>query len=384
MKYLNKLLIAVFTLTSIGILAQNSYTGAYNPITTTVPFLTISPDARGGSIADMGVASEPDAFSMHYNPAKYAYTKNKIGVGVAYSPWLASIAKDIDLAYLSGYARIDKNQVIAASLRYFNLGNIAFTDEYNYSIGNYVPHEFAIDVTYSRMLTATLSGGISARFIHSNLTLGQSIGSQTTKPGNSVAADVSVYQRLPIMISNYEGYFAWGVNISNIGSKISYTDDNTEKEFIPANLRIGPALHIDFDDYNKATFMLEINKLLVPTPRRMGNDSTLLGLDDNVSVPVGIIHSFYDAPGGFKEELQEYNVAAGVEYWYANQFALRGGFFYENKNKGGRSFATLGAGFKYNVIGIDVSYIIPVVNYTTNSKHPLANTMRFSLSFDIN
>lgn len=379
-KRLIVVLIAILAISSIK--AQNSVTGAYNPILTTVPFITIAPDARGGSLGDMGVATLPDAFSMHYNPAKYAFIDKDMGLGVSYSPWLKGLNADIHLAYLSAYKRIDRNQVVAMSLRYFNLGEINFKDNWGADLGNRTPHEFAIDATYSRMLTENLSGGVSARYIHSNITLGEMVGgSQTTKPGNSVAADVSVYQRIPITISGTDGHFAWGVNISNIGTKISYTDDNTEKDFIPTNLRFGPTLEMEFDEYNKTSFMLEINKLLVPT--NSTRYDTVKGMDPNVSVPVGMFHSFYDAPGGFKEELQEYNIAFGIEHWYASQFALRAGYFYESINKGGRQFATLGAGLKYNVINIDVSYIIPTANHTNVSKHPLANTMRFSLSFDI-
>jgi len=377
---LNKnIVLALFVFIAVSAFAQTpSVTGQFNPITTAVPFLSISPDARGGAMGDVGVASEPDAYSMHYNPAKYAFIKKQMGVGVSYSPWLKGLVPDISLAYLSGYARLDKNQVIGASLRYFNLGEIAFTDLNGGSLGNRQPNEFALDVTYSRMLTSNLSGGVSARYIHSNLTLGQEVSGQATKPGNSVAADVSVFQQFPIEFDNIEGTFAWGANISNIGVKMSYTDDNTEKDFIPTNLRFGPSLTLDFDDYNSMSFMLDVNKLLVPTNAEQIGDSIINGMDPNVSVPVGMIHSFYDAPGGFKEELSEYNLALGMEYWYAKQFAIRGGFFYEDKNKGGRKFATLGAGFRYNIIGIDISYLIPM-----ETQNPLAKTLRFSILLDL-
>jgi len=352
----------------------DNYIGQFNPITTAVPFLMIAPDARGGAMGDVGVSSEPDAFSMHYNPAKYAYIKKDMGVGISYSPWLKGIVNDINLAYLSGFKRLDKDQVIAMSLRYFNLGDINFTDNNGWSIGNYKPNEFAIDGTYSRLLTSNLSMAVAARYIHSNLTQGQDVGGQATKPGNSVAADVALFQRFPVQFDKISGDFSWGMNISNIGTKISYSDDNTRKDFIPTNLRIGPTLNLNLDDYNQMSFMLDFNKLLVPTNAVTSGDTIISGMDPNVSVPVGMIHSFYDAPGGFKEELNEISISTGVEYWYAQQFAVRGGFFYENKNKGNRKYFTLGAGFRYNILGIDFSYLIPM-----ETKNPLEHTLRFSL-----
>jgi len=260
------LLIAV----SFSTKAQNdpppdNYIGQFNPITTAVPFLTISPDARGGAMGDAGVSDEADVFSMHYNPAKFAFVKKDLGVGVSYSPWLKGLTNDINLAYLSGFKRIDKNQVIAMSLRYFNLGDINFTDEMGWDVGSYRPNEFAIDATYSRFLTENFSMAVAARYIHSNLTQGQDVGGQATKPGNSVAADVAVFQRFPVEFDKIDGTFSWGVNISNIGMKMSYSDDNTRKDFIPTNLKFGPTLTLDFDDYNQKSIMLDINKLLVPT-----------------------------------------------------------------------------------------------------------------------
>ncbi len=365
------LIAVVFT---IKAQTPTNYIGQFNPITTAVPFLSIAPDARGGAMGDAGVASEPDAFSMSYNPSKYAFIKKDMGVGISYSPWLKGLTNDINLAYVSAFKRIDKNEVVAVSLRYFNLGDINFTDNNGWSVGNYRPNEFAVDATYARFLTPTLSMGVAGRYIHSNLTQGQDVGGQATKPGNSVAADVSIFQRLPVQFDKIEGNFSWGVNISNIGTKISYSDDNTRKDFIPTNLKIGPSLTLNLDDFNQMTFMVDFNKLLVPTNAVKSGDTIISGMDPNVSVPVGMIHSFYDAPGGFKEEMSEINISAGMEYWYAQQFALRGGFFYEDKNKGNRKFFTLGAGFRYNVLGIDFSYLIPL-----ETKNPLEHTLRFSL-----
>jgi hypothetical protein len=294
---------------------------------------------------------------------------------------------DINLAYLTGFKRINNSQVVAASLRYFNLGDINFTDQNGWSIGTYKPNEFALDAAYSRLFTKTLSGAVSARFIHSNLTQGQYVAGQATKPGNSVAADVAVYQQVPIELDKTEGFFAWGVNISNIGAKISYSDENIRKDFIPTNLRFGPSLTLDVDDYNRVSFMVDLNKLLVPTPPIYYQDSTdetgnkviQDGMNPDVSVPVGMLQSFYDAPGGFSEELREFSIGAGVEYWYDKQFSVRGGYFYEDKTKGNRKYFTLGAGLRYNIFGLDFSYLIPV-----QTNNPLEKTLRFSLLLNFN
>ena len=366
-------LLLAASVTSIAQTPTN-YIGQFNPITTAVPFLSISPDARGGAMGDAGVASEPDAYSMHYNPAKYAFIKKDMGIGISYSPWLKGLTNDINLAYLSAFKRIDKTSTVAMSLRYFSLGGITFTDGNGWVIGDYNPNEFAVDATYSRLLTPTLSMAIAGRYIHSNLTQGQDVGGQATKPGNSVAADVALFQRFPVEFDKIEGNFSWGLNISNIGTKISYSDDNTRKDFIPTNLKIGPSLTLNLDDYNQMSFMIDFNKLLVPTNAITSGDTIISGMDPNVGTMVGMIHSFYDAPDGFKEEMSEVNISAGMEYWYAQQFALRGGFFYENKNKGNRKFFTIGAGFRYNILGIDFSYLIPM-----ETQNPLAHTLRFSL-----
>lgn len=361
-----------------------------NTITTAVPFLQIAPDARAGGMGEVGVSSTPDANSMHWNPAKYSYMKSDMGFALSYSPWLRQLVSDINLAYLSGYKKLDDNQTIAASLVYFSLGDIIFTDIQGEVVGTHRPNEFALSGAYSRMLTSRLSGAIAARYIHSNLTQGQDVAGTSTKPGNSIAADIALYAQHPLTFTNMEGTFAWGVNISNIGAKISYSDDNTERDFIPTNLRIGPSLTLNFDEFNTLTFMVDFNKLLIPTPPlyqldSLGqviyddNDNPIIakGKDPDVSVPLGMFRSFYDAPGGFKEELREVAIAAGVEYWYDNQFAIRAGYFHEHETKGGRQFFTLGAGLRYNVFGLDFSYLIP-----TEQRNPLESTLRFTLHFD--
>lgn len=359
-----------------------------NTITSAVPFLQIGPDARAGGMGEAGVASAPDANSLHWNPAKYSFIESDMGISLSYSPWLRALVQDINLAYLTGFKKLGDDQAIAASLLYFSLGDIVFTNIQGDVVGNYRPNEFALSAAYSRMLTRRLSGAVSARYIHSNLTQGQEVAGTSTKPGNSIAADIAIYSEHPLEFANMAGgTFAWGLNISNIGAKISYSDDNTQRDFIPTNLRIGPSLTLDIDDFNKLTFMVDFNKLLIPTPPIYETDSTgqviyddnnnpiiAEGKDPNVSVPVGMFQSFFDAPGGFNEEIREVALAAGLEYWYDNQFALRGGYFYEHATKGNRKFFTLGAGLRYNVFGLDVSYLIP-----TDQLNPLGNTLRFTL-----
>lgn len=366
-----------------------NYLGQTNTITTAVPFLLIASDARSGAMGDVGAASTPDAASMHWNPAKYAFIEPKAGFSASYSPWLRALVSDINLAYVSGFYRIDDKQTVAASLLYFTLGDIQFTNIEGFTIGNYRPNEFSIDATYSRKFSETWSGAVAARYIHSNLTQGVSVGGQATKPGQSVAADIAVYHQRELDWRNFEyAEFALGINISNIGSKISYSDATTEKDFIPTNLRIGPRLTLDLDDYNRLSFMVDVNKLLVPTPPVYARDSSgyiivdgqrviEAGKDPNVGPVEGMIQSWYDAPGGFEEELREFYFSVGAEYWYNKVFAVRGGFFYENKNKGNRKYFTLGAGLKYNVFGLDFSYLIPL-----EQQNPLENTLRFTLSFD--
>jgi len=362
-----------------------------NTITTAVPFLMIAPDARGGGLGDAGVASSPDANSMHWNPAKYAFVDKKMGFSISFSPWLRKLVNDIYLGYLTGYYKIDDRQTVAMGLRYFSLGQILFTDEIGNPLNYYSPYEFALDGTYARKFSDNWAGGIAARFIYSNLTQGQFVGGAESSAGISVAADVSVYYQNDVEMGAIDGVFAWGLNISNIGTKISYNQTNIEKDFIPTNFRIGPSLKINIDEYNSMTFMLDINKLLVPTPPiYLRDDSTgqfivapdgekviAKGMNPDVSVVSGMIQSWYDAPNGFSEELREFSFGGGVEYWYNKLFAIRGGFFYEDKTKGNRKFFTLGAGLRYNVFSIDFAYLIPL-----EQQNPLENTLRFSLLFD--
>jgi hypothetical protein len=354
-----------------------------NTITTAVPFLLISPDSRAGGMGDVGVATSPDANSLHWNPAKYSFIDQEVGFAVSYVPWLRNLVPDINLSYISGYKKLNKNEVIAMELRYFTLGDITFTDVIGNNLGQYKPSEFAIGSSYSRKLSDQFSLAISARYIYSNLTGGQSAGGIATNAGQSIAADVAGYYVKDIRIAKKDMELAFGANISNIGNKISYTETST-RDFIPINLRLGTALNADLDEYNKISFAFDLNKLLVPTPPIYNdsiNDQIDFGKDPNVSVVSGIFQSFGDAPGGFNEEMREINFSIGTEYWYDNQFAIRAGYFNEHNTKGGRKFFTFGSGVKYNVFALDFSYLINA-SRAINGNNPLANTMRFTLTFD--
>ena len=354
-----------------------------NTITTAVPFLLISPDSRAGGMGDVGVATSPDANSLHWNPAKYSFIDQEVGFAVSYVPWLRNLVPDINLSYISGYKKLNKNEVVAMELRYFTLGDITFTDVIGNNLGQYKPSEFALGSSYSRKLSDQFSLAISARYIYSNLTGGQSAGGIATNAGQSIAADVAGYYVKDIRIAKKDMELAFGANISNIGNKISYTETST-RDFIPINLRLGTALNADLDDYNKISFAFDLNKLLVPTPPIYNdsiNDQIDYGKDPNVSVVSGIFQSFGDAPGGFNEEMREINFSVGTEYWYDNQFAIRAGYFNEHNTKGGRKFFTFGSGVKYNVFALDFSYLINA-SRAINGNNPLANTMRFTLTFD--
>jgi hypothetical protein len=348
-------------------------------IQTVVPFLTIAPDSRSGAMGDAGVATTPDVYSNHWNPAKFAFIDGNGGVGISYSPWLRNLVPDINIAYLSGYYRIDKKQVVSSSLLYSSLGDVPFTDEYGNLERTFKPNELAFDAGYSRLFSEYFSGGIAFRFIYSNLTGGTYSGGTATKPGTSFAADISGYYRRDVTLFSKDAQVGIGLNFSNIGSKMSYSSGQTS-DFIPMNMRLGTAGTINLDSYNKLTLTVDFNKLLVPTPPKYNTDGEIVsGKDPNVSVPIAIFQSFYDAPGGFKEELHEITYSIGTEYWYNNQFALRAGYFHENAEKGNRRYFTAGAGFSLKGFTIDFSYLMP-----TTQNHPLARTLRFSLSFDIN
>ena len=353
-----------------------------NTITTSVPFLIISPDAKAGGMGDVGVASTPDAMSMHWNPAKYAFVKNDIGFSICYTPWLKSLVPDINLSYLTGYNRIDDNQVLGFSLRYFTLGEINFTDANNNPLGSFNPNEFSLDGAYALKLSPRFSTGVALRYVYSNLTGGQQVGTLATKAAQTVAGDISGYYSKEIRLSDQKMDWAIGLNISNIGAKVSYTE-TPEKDFIPTNFRFGSSLATDLDEFNQLSFEFNVNKLLVPTPPIYNDEGDIIsGEDPNVSVISGILQSFADAPSGDKE-IRELIYSAGVEYWYDKQFAVRTGYFYEHPTKGDRQFFSLGAGVRYNVFGLDFSYLIPLQSRDeVNAANPLSNTLRFALTFD--
>jgi len=361
--------------------SYDELTGGLNTITTAVPFLLIAPDSKAGAMGDVGVATTPDANSLHWNPAKYVFADDDMGFSISYVPWLRALVPDINLSYLAGYRKLNDNEAIAMELRYFSLGDITFTNIVGDVIGQYKPSEFALGTAYSRKLSDNFSLAISGRYIYSNLTGGQSAGGIPTVAGQSIAADVAGYYQSSIRIGMQDVDLAIGGNISNIGNKISYTE-TAVRDFIPINLRLGTALGTDFDDYNKMSFAFDINKLLVPTPPQYAIDGEIVaGKSPDVSVVSGIFQSFGDAPGGFSEEMREINYSVGTEYWYADQFAIRAGYFFEHDTKGGRKFFTFGSGIKYNVFALDFSYLINA-SRAINGNNPLANTMRFTLVFD--
>lgn len=376
MKKIN-LLLAVILLFGMQIQhanAQTSTTGA-NTITTGVPFLTIAPDSRSGAMGDAGVAISPDVNSQHWNPAKYAFVESEMGVALSYTPWLRNLVDDINLAYLVGYKRLDDQQTVSASLRYFSLGDITFMSDVGAELGNQSPNEFALDVAYTRLLSDNFSGSVALRYIRSDLTGGQMVNNTETHAGSTFATDVAFYYQNEMRVNRKVSNIAAGINISNIGGKISYTDGET-KDFIPANLKLGVAYTTEMDKYNTITIALDANKLLVPTPDTADVD-IITGLGSNKSVIAGVFSSFGDAPGGVSEEFKEINWSIGAEYWYNKQFALRAGYYYEDVTKGNRKFFTAGAGLKMNVFALDFSYLLPVAQ-----NNPLANTLRFTLSFD--
>jgi hypothetical protein len=382
---MKKITILLSAILWAGILVPGTYaqkgstTSGANTITTGVPFLTIAPDSRAGAMGDVGVATSPDVNSQSWNPAKYAFVESEMGVALSYTPWLRALVQDINLAYLVGYKRLDDNQTMSASLRYFTLGDITFTTEDGTYNGQQSPNEFAIDLGYTRLLSDNFSGAVTLRYIRSDLTGGQIVGGVESHAGTSYAADVAFYYQKEIRVNRKRSVFASGINISNIGSKISYTDGET-KDFIPTNLKLGISYKTELDRYNTVSFAFDANKLLVPTPSK---DSSVV---DGVIVPIGfssdkgpiagIFSSFSDAPGGVSEELKEISFSVGAEYWYNKQFALRAGYYYEDVTKGNRKFFTAGAGLKMNVFALDFSYLLAAQN------NPLANTLRFTLSFD--
>ena len=363
-------------LPSLAIAQVNTNGSNLTAIPTAVPFLNITPDARSGAMGEAGVALTPDVNANYWNPSKLAFLESDDAVSISYSPWLRQLVPDISLSYLSYAHKIDDRNTIGASLRYFNYGSIQLTDQNQNNEGTYNPNEFEVNGSFARKFGEDFSLGLTLGFIHSNLSNAffASGSGQQAQAGNAVAAGVSLFYNKPLQEFGTDGIFSFGANISNIGSKISYSAAGPSY-FLPANLKIGAANVINLDDYNQITFTLDLNKLLVPTPPITdANGNIIKGKSTDVSVPGGIFGSFTDAPGGFSEELQEITLSPGIEYWYNQLFALRAGYFYENANQGGEHYLTAGVGFKYDIFDIDFSYIA-----ATQQNSPLANTLRFSL-----
>lgn len=387
------------SLLSIQALAQNSpIISGQDPnrrvITTAVPFLNFAPDSRHSAMGDVGVATSPDAFSAHWNAGKLSFVENDMAFSLSYSPWLGRLVNDMFVSYLTGYKRIDDVSAWGIDLRYFNMGDIQLTDGRGNELGEFTPRDIAIGGTYSRKLSDNLGLGISARFIHSNLSGNiSSVGGNESRPGISVGTDVGLYYTKEVFPGNKSGVFSWGVTITNIGPKITYNSAE-DLDFIPTNLRLGTAYTINFNDMNSLTFALDFNKLLVPSPpiwKR--NEDGSLATDENGNLIIepgngrnpnrpllsGIFGSFADAPGGFREEMQEVMISYGMEYKYNDMFALRTGYFFENPNKGGRRYFTMGVGFLYKEkLAFDFSYLVP-----QTQNHPLAETLRVSLTYNI-
>ncbi|WP_396152450.1 type IX secretion system outer membrane channel protein PorV [Flavobacterium sp.] len=376
-------------LLTILVVAQYTY-AQERVITTAVPFLLIAADARSAGLADMGVATSADAYSQQYNPSKYAFSKQKQGFSMSYTPYLTSIANDISLGQLTYFNRFNDRMAFSGSLRYFGFGDIELreTGDPNEVPVITSPNEFAIDGSYSLKLSPEFAMGVSGRYIRSNL----KIANATTdaRPATTFAVDVSgIYQSEEEVFDNFNGRWRAGFNFQNLGPKLSYDNDLLNENFIPANMRLGGSFDFILDDYNKVSLIGETTKLLVPTPQTvtdLNNDGVINATDKSInnqnyrqiSWTSGIFQSFGDAPNGFSEELQEFTWALGAEYWYQDSFALRTGYFNESVEKGARKYLTLGAGFKYNTVKIDVSYLFSA----SKVRNPLENTLRFSLSFN--
>jgi hypothetical protein len=354
-----------------------------NAVTSAVPFLRIVPDARGGAMGDVGIATSADPNGMHYNPSKLAFADKNVSVSATYTPWMRNLGlNDVYLAYLAGYKRLDEFQTIGASLRYFSLGDIDFTSEQGEPLGQGKPNEFEFMGAYSRKLTDNFSAAIGAKFIFSNLATGQRVEGNEIKPGKAFATDLSFTYKAPIKINKNKSDLTVGLALSNLGSKITYTN-SINRDYIPANLGLGLGWKFNLDDYNTLLITTDFNKLLVPTPCR---DEEEFCDQDGDKIPdykqkspiSAAFSSFGDAAGGFSEELKEITTGIGTEYWYDDQFAIRMGYFFEHYSKGNRKYFSVGLGVKYNIFGLNFSYLVP----TSNQRNPLDNTLRFSLLFD--
>ena len=392
-KYL--LCAGMWSFLALPALADGDGKDMFNPITTGVTTLNIAPDARGGSMGDLGVATDPDVNSEYWNPSKYAFAFSSAGVSVSYTPWLRKLVNDINLAYVAGYWKFGGNdlQALSASLRYFSLGSVPTYDNSGALQNTVNPYEMALDLGYSRKLSSSFSMGVVFRFIYSDMGFGGLSSAEDMSGAAAFAADISGYQTVYPIIGRSECQFSWGFNISNIGSKVSY-DGGTNSSFLPTNLRLGFSFLFPIYDYNTLSINFDANKLLVPAAPRQ-SDYTYTDSDgyeqydteaynqakedfNNTGSISGIFKSFSDAPGGFKEELREIYFSTGLEYSYNRRFFVRAGYYYENKYKSNRQYATFGAGFSLNVFSLDAAYVL-----ATAQSSPLDQTMRFTLSFDM-
>ena len=345
-----------------------------NTILSALPFLRIVPDARGAALGDAGIAISPDPSAMHFNAAKLAMSEKEFEVSTTYTPWLKNLGlNDIYLAYLSGYNKFDKIQAIGYSIRYFSLGELDFRNSDGVNTGHGNPAEFEVAMSYSRKMSDKFAAGLTGKFIYSNLAAGQEVDGIAIETAKAFAIDISLFYKTKMNLGGYKTNLNTGLTISNVGSTITYTK-STDKDFLPQNLGLGTSMDMQFDDYNSISFILDFNKLLLPTPVL---DST--GYKKFQGSPISAaLSSFSDAEGGFTEELREISTSVGVEYWYDKQFAIRAGYFYEHPLKGDRQFLTLGLGLNYNVYGMSISYLVP----TNNTRNPLDGTLRFSFSMD--
>jgi len=378
-----KLTVGMFL--SLGVITANAQTTQpINVVTTAVPFLRISPDARAGGMGDLGVATSPDANAPFWNLAKVPFAQKNFSVGLTYTPWLKDLGlNDVYLLALAGYYKLSEDEALAGSVRYFSLGNIQFTDASGNDFGSGRPREFGVDFGYTRKLSDKIGLGVALRYIHSNLAGNLASSGTTYKPGSTFAGDLSFFYN-----GQDEAGQGWnfGATLTNLGGKIGYTNDATQKDYIPANLSLGTTYTKAFDEQNKITFGIDVHKLLVPTPPTFNQDDTAVANQQvadyrSKSTVSSWFSSFNDAPGGFKEELKEFQVSLGAEYNYSDQFFFRAGYFYEDKTKGNRKYFTVGLGVKYNVFGLNFSYLVP--SGSGVNRNPLSNTLRFGLIFDL-
>ena len=385
---ISTLIVVISFLTTFTALHAEGDKAKFAPVNTAVPSLSIAPDARGGAMGDNGASTTPDINSQYWNPAKYAFMYSKAGVSLSYTPWLRKLVNDVALANLSGYYKIGDSdlQAVGASLRYFSLGDVPYNPISGESTGGYSvsPYEMAFDVSYSRKLSESFSMAVAMRYIRSDM--GTDPADESRVPGNAFAADIAGYLEKYVILGNSECLWSFGFNVSNIGTKISY-DGGEHNEFIPTTLRLGTGLLYPIDDYNRIGLYLDLSKYLVPSLPYLQEgytDEEKAEYDkkkeeyNNVSGISGIFKSFGDSPDGFKGELQEVMVSIGAEYSYNEQFFLRGGYFYENANKGNRQYFSVGAGFRMSVFQLDAAYLVSTVQ-----SNPLDQTLRFTLSFDM-